>query len=239
MRLTGPSRGAARRQRPQARCRAAQRERIGRELQDTLLQSATGLVLNFQVALNRLPEGSAERQAMQSLLDAADRGVDDARARVTSLRVDASGANLGRHLREFGESLALHGLTGFAWEGSGPEWPLTPESQDQLLMIVREAIRNAFRHAHARQVTLRLGRNHGAPMLSVSDDGAGFDVDAALLEAGPCGHRGLLGMRARASAVGARLDVASAPGGGTRVTVCLPAGTARAASARGSLGTST
>jgi signal transduction histidine kinase len=77
---------AARRARLERRSRAAERERVARELHDTLLQVATGLVLNFQVALNRLPSNSTERLSMQSLLDGADRSVDEARTRVSGLR---------------------------------------------------------------------------------------------------------------------------------------------------------
>lgn len=68
------------------RRRAAERERVSRDLHDTLLQGATGLVLNFQVVLNRLPVDSADRLSMQTLLDDAGRSVDEARARVSGLR---------------------------------------------------------------------------------------------------------------------------------------------------------
>jgi len=68
------------------RRRAAERERIACDLHDGLLQSATGLVLTFQVVLDRLPVDGAERRFLQSLLDAADRGVGEALARVAPLR---------------------------------------------------------------------------------------------------------------------------------------------------------
>jgi signal transduction histidine kinase len=91
---------AARRARSERRSRAAERERVGRELHDTLLQVATGLVLNFQVALNRLPANSTERLSMQSLLDGADRSVDEARARVSGLRSEQDQAGLECELED-------------------------------------------------------------------------------------------------------------------------------------------
>lgn len=83
---------AARRVRAEMLGLAAERERAARELHDLLLQGVTGLVLNFQVALNRLPADSAERLSMQAMLDAADRCVDEARARVATLHAEPDGS---------------------------------------------------------------------------------------------------------------------------------------------------
>ncbi len=209
--------------RQQLEIRAAERERIARDLHDTLLQGTTGLVLNFQVALNRLPSGSAERQAMQGLLDEADRSVDEARARVTGLRADATDTpDFVRQLHDVGRSLARQGAIAFALEGDGAAWPLASEVQDQLIMIVREAVGNAAQHAGASRVTVRMAEESRGYALSVVDDGMGFAIDKASLDASARGHWGLFGMRERAREIGAALEIDSQPGTGTRVTVILP-----------------
>ncbi|MBV9490977.1 MAG: hypothetical protein JO069_14835, partial [Verrucomicrobia bacterium] len=90
----------------------------------------------------------------------------------------------------------------------------------ELDRIGREAITNAFRHAHARSIEVGLFTSHHAIHLVVRDDGCGMTT--SLISEGRPGHFGLQGMRERAERVRGRLTVRSRPGGGTEVSVVIP-----------------
>jgi len=97
---------------------------------------------------------------------------------------------------------------------------LPPAVQVELHQIAQEALNNALKHAHARQVQVHLHFGDAATQLKIQDDGAGFDPAAA--QAG--GGLGLPGMVERAQKIGARLEIESAPGRGTRIMVEVPIG---------------
>ena len=102
----------------------------------------------------------------------------------------------------------------------GGEPPLPPRVRDELLRILQEAAANAAKHAGAQTLEVELHHPDGRVRLTVSDDGCGFDASGAfLLEAG---HYGLIGIRERAKRIGGRLEIASAAGSGTRVSVEVP-----------------
>ena len=88
--------------------------------------------------------------------------------------------------------------------------------------IAQEAIANAVHHAQARGVYVRLGHELGAFVLSIHDDGAGFDVDAARRRSQASGHLGLSIMQERAAAVGGSVTIVSSPGCGTTLTMRVP-----------------
>jgi signal transduction histidine kinase len=89
-----------------------------------------------------------------------------------------------------------------------------------LLRIVREAVNNAVKHSGADTITVSLHNKPDKLTLTIQDDGSGFDRDHA--SPGP-GHYGLIGMKERASQIGATLEVNSQPGEGTTISVILPA----------------
>jgi signal transduction histidine kinase len=94
-----------------------------------------------------------------------------------------------------------------------------PDVEYQVLRIAQEAISNAVRHAHARTIKIRLNVEEEELGLTFADDGTGFDAE---LDQTGLGHFGLLGMRERASEIGAELSVTSSPGHGTEVSIQLP-----------------
>jgi signal transduction histidine kinase len=94
---------------------------------------------------------------------------------------------------------------------------LTPDEAEHVLQIAREAMSNSRRHSHAEHGTVTLGRTDDGVTLEVGDDGDGFDP-AALKEEG----RGLYNMKNRAQQIGARLEILSSPGNGTRVVLHIP-----------------
>jgi two-component system sensor histidine kinase UhpB len=121
-------------------------------------------------------------------------------------------------LRWYGGQFA--GRTGLkvTVQGEEPAPRLAPAKETALFRITQEALNNVAKHAHARQVMLYLHVVAERVWLTVTDDGAGFQPQSCLPVEGPA-HWGLLSMREQAEAVGGSLEVESAPGQGTRLTV--------------------
>jgi signal transduction histidine kinase len=97
---------------------------------------------------------------------------------------------------------------------------LGPDVEYNLVRIAQEAVSNSVKHSGARNVEVALDCTPGAVQLLVKDDGSGFARDGN----GRVGHYGLIGMKERATHIGAKFDLASAPGKGTTVSVVLPSG---------------
>ena len=105
-----------------------------------------------------------------------------------------------------------------AVEGSSRKLP--EEMEQHLLRIAQEAVTNTVKHAHAREVWIRLNMDNGKLRMRVADDGEGFEQTDAFSDVG--GHFGLLGMRERAERLGGDLQLRSEPGAGTEVEVTVP-----------------
>ncbi|MFY2556628.1 sensor histidine kinase [Corallococcus terminator] len=202
--------------------RHAERERIARELHDTLLQGIQALVLNVHTVSMRLPAGET-RHGLESALDRADDILTEGRDRVSALRDTRQGKD--------DLATAFASLVSEFDEREGPKLrmvvkgdarTLEPLVADELYRIGREAIGNAFAHSCAREVEVSL--LFGAPelRLCVRDDGGGID-SATLDQGGRAGHWGLRGMKERAAKVGGELDIVSREGAGTEVVVAVRA----------------
>jgi signal transduction histidine kinase/ligand-binding sensor domain-containing protein len=202
--------------------RHAERERIARELHDTLLQAVQGLMLRFQFAMERIPPSEPARELMEKALDHADEVIIEGRDRVTNLRAMEQGINLESALRQMGEAMGHDGRVVFRLTVEGTPRPLHPAVGDEVLQIVRESMANAFRHAQPGRIDVSVGYERKWLALSVVDDGVGFDVDAVATE-GSAGHWGLKGMHERAASLRARLTLSSRPGAGTAVELSVPA----------------
>jgi signal transduction histidine kinase len=202
--------------------RLAERERIARELHDTLLQSVQGLMLRFQAASERLPQREPARLQMESALVRAEKVMDEGRERLKNLRTTDSGAkNFVGALAATGELFAQNSATRFHASVEGAHRDLHPIVQEEVLLIAREALANAFRHAQARTIETRISYNATELYVRICDDGAGIDTD--ILNRGRPGHWGLAGMRERAENIGARLTISREPAGGTAVELHIPA----------------
>lgn len=201
--------------------RVAERERIARELHDTLLQSIQGLMLLFWSTASRL---TAETRApLEAALARANGVVAEGRDRVAGLRSSAvPDADLAGALRRFAEPLARDAGIAFHLYADGQARGLREPAADEAFAIAREALWNTFTHARARAVDVTLQYAPAALVLTVSDNGVGLpdDVDA---ERGRDGHWGIPGMRERALTLGATLTVQTAPGDGTTWTLRVPA----------------
>jgi len=200
--------------------RHRERERIARELHDTLLQSVQGLILRFHAVAESLGREAPSHAAMERVLQRADEVMGEARDRVLDLRAHAPG-ELPEMLADLGEELVPDYAVDFRMVVDGTPRALDPLVCEEVYRIAREAVLNAFQHAHAGHVVAELAYAPELLLVRVRDDGVGLPADV-LRAGGRSGHWGLSGMRERAKRVGAALDLRSAAGKGTDVTLRVP-----------------
>jgi len=202
--------------------RHSERERIARDLHDTLLQGFQGLLLRFQAVAGQLPEHSGQRLQLERALDSAEEALEEGRDRVSGLRGDLLGEQqLCEALTLLGREYAATGPARFEVVFSGDRRPLRDGIRDELYLIAREALVNAFRHSGAAEVRLELTCVDTGLGLHIIDDGHGLP-DGIVADGGRAGHWGLSGMRERAQRIGASLKIAS-DAAGTRIEIQLPA----------------
>ncbi|WP_250627927.1 sensor histidine kinase [Pinirhizobacter soli] len=221
-----------RRLRVRLEARHAERERIARDLHDTLLQGFPGLLMKVQVGVDRLPlpEEAVERQFLNQTLDQARGIIVESRDQVSRLRSEEYG-NLAEVMSFFDKEHASH--PGMTLDASivGHERKLNREIFEEVSFVMKEAMCNAYAHSEGSLLTVRLDYRHDALLLEVHDNGTG--IDQAILDTGERpGHWGLMGMRERAKQMSAKLSIESLPGNGTRVTLSIPARIAYATSPR-------
>jgi signal transduction histidine kinase len=191
--------------------RVRERTRVARELHDTLLQSFQGLMLHFQAVDDLLPEGKAKGRLEQSLLR-ADRAIAEGRNAVQDLRSSATTTNdLVEAVNALGAELATPDSAAFRLVVEGAPRDLHPIVRDELYHIAREALRNAFTHAHANHIETEITYGEKMLRLRIRDDGEG--ISAELLKEGRPGHYGLPGMRERAKQIGGSLEIWSGDAG--------------------------
>ena len=204
--------------------RVAERERIARELHDTLLQSLFGLTLRFHTAADRLAADDPARAALDEALEQSDKVMQEGRERVLNLRArHTESTSLADALAEIGNQLRAHHPLDFKVSVEGIPRPLDAIVQEEILLIGREALTNAFTHSGAHKIVAEVLYQPGALRLRVCDDGRG--IDEAVLRAGyRSGHWGLPGMRERANKMRGELKVARPrEGSGTQIDLQVPA----------------
>jgi ligand-binding sensor domain-containing protein/signal transduction histidine kinase len=211
--------------------RLSERTRIARELHDTLLQSFQGLMLHFQRVRNLLPANPAEAmKRLDSALEGAEQAIIDGRNAIQDIRsATLVDDNLAQAIKSLGEE--LHATDG-ATEASeseislnvmveGDERPLDPLARDEIYRIVREALRNSYRHADATSIEAEIIYAPDVFRVRVRDDGRG--INPTVVEEGRrAGHWGLPGMRERALKIGGQLALWSELGAGTEVELTVP-----------------
>jgi signal transduction histidine kinase/ligand-binding sensor domain-containing protein len=219
--------------------RVNERIRIARELHDTLLQSFHGLLLRFQTASYLLPERPAEAKAqLDGAIVNAAKAITEGRDAVQGLRASTTERNdLALAIRTLGDELATIPSApeppSFDVAVEGEPRDLHPIIRDEVYKIAAEALRNAFRHAHAGRVEVEIRYHDKQFRLRVRDDGVGIGP-AVLRRQGMDGHYGLRGMPERAALIGGKLTVWSEAGAGTEVELSLPARIVYAKSTGGS-----
>jgi len=219
-------RQATRQVRMRMEVRLEERERIARDLHDTLLQSVQGLILKFDAVRKRIPSGDPARQAIEETLDRADEILAEGRDRVRSLRAGgpASG-DLPAAFQRIAKEATQGSATTFQSVVEGRARDLDPTVLEESFSIGREALLNALAHSEALHVELEIAYDASQFRLRIRDDGRGIDPEV-LGRGGRSDHWGLQGMRERARRIGANLELWSRPGAGTEVELKVPAATA-------------
>lgn len=211
-----------------------ERNRVAREMHDTVIQGCASVsaLLEAVVAVERDASGSG-----RELLDCARRQVratvDEARRAVWNLRRERSGAaenplappEIASLLDQMAHQASSASHLPVRCEISGRPVPLDPAVEHDLLMVAREAVYNAVKHAQPGAVRIRVHFEDGRIQMRVIDDGCGFDPQAL-----PAGgeHFGLVGMRERIERLGGRFEIRSAPGAGAELLVDAPVRSAAA-----------
>lgn len=195
-----------------------ERQRMARELHDTLAQGVAGLVLQLEAVKTHLKAGRAERASAiveQSLVRARST-LADSRAAIDDLR--AVHVNLAESVREKVEQFTQ--ATGIACELeiSLSEHKIAMEVEEHVLRVLSEILANVARHAQAGKVNVKITNQKGQLELEICDNGIGFDVESET----NAGHYGLLGMRERARLLHGTLTVESAANSGTNVRFVVP-----------------
>ena len=202
--------------------RVAERERVARELHDTLLQGFQGLLIRFHLATQSIPTGEPAVAEMEDALDSADSLLVESRERIRDLRHEAIElAPLPEALTALGEEFAMP----HNWElkviTRGIETDLNPITYQDIYAISKEALVNAFRHSRASVIRADLHFEPHRLQIEVTDNGIGIDPD--ILNGGRrADHWGLAGMQERADNLGAELKLSVLPEGGTRIKLVVP-----------------
>jgi signal transduction histidine kinase len=201
--------------------RLAERTRIAQELHDTLLQGFLSASMQLHVADDRLPCDSPAKPLVQRVLELMGHVIEESRNVVGGLRSSQNRSlDLEQAFSRMPQEFAKQETLDFRVFAEGATRPLHPGIRDEIYSIGREAVTNAFRHSHASKIEVELEYASDRLRVLVRDNGTG--IDPHVLRVGRDGHWGLLGMRERATKIGAKLRVLSSPAGGTEVELSVP-----------------
>jgi signal transduction histidine kinase len=191
---------------------AEERARVAREIHDGLAQ----YLFAVSTHASMLEAGADPAVALPRLREAAAAAQQEAKFAVLALSSAAGNAPFDAALRRYVDFLTADGAIEVDLE-IDRSMRLGPDEQIELFRIVQEGLANARRHATARSVLVEIGRRSGDRVVTIRDDGVGFESE-------PKGAgQGLKNMRERASSIGGRFTIASTPGSGTAVEVVLRA----------------
>jgi two-component system, NarL family, sensor histidine kinase UhpB len=194
-----------------------ERRAIARELHDQIGQALTAAIINLQMMPLDLSAGPGLE--LRTTLADVLQGVRELSLNLRPSMLDSLG--LEPALRWYLERQARLGRFEAALD-CAQAGRLPAETETVIFRLVQEAMTNVLRHARARTVAVKVERSGAQAVLTVSDDGVGFDPAAVLARADAGGSFGVLGMRERAELAGGTLGIASRPGAGTTVTAVLP-----------------
>jgi len=195
-----------------------ERQRLARELHDSVSQALYGIALSATAAQTLMgDEPSPARQRVDFVMTQARAAMAEMRALIFELRPEALAEEglVAALLKQTDAMAARYGLlidTQFSEEP-----PLGLAEKEALYRIAQEALHNVVKHAQATEVAVRLTSNAGSTVLEIGDNGIGFDTSQRFP-----GHMGLVSFSERAGGIGARVELESEPGKGTTVRLALP-----------------
>ena len=196
-----------------------ERQRLAREIHDTLAQGFTSIVMLLEAAEAEIGSDQvAARRHLDQARRTARESLGEARGVVWALQPEAlDGTSLPQALGRLAERLREETGVMASSRVTGTPYGLTPHAETALLRAAQEALANVRKHAQAHEVVLTLSYVADRVILDIRDDGRGFDPAAGV------DGFGLRGMRARMEEIGGSLTVESTPGEGTTLVVAVPA----------------
>ena len=195
-----------------------ERNRLARELHDTLAHSLTALSVSLEAAKAYFDiDPQQSRELIETSLEATRKGVDDTRRALRALRSsDLEDLGLRLAIRKVAESAAARFALNLELDLQDPMPSLSPDVEQTIYRVAQESIENIAKHSRATKFSIRLSYNGRATLL-IQDDGMGFDMKSKE----PTGHFGLVGMRERAELAGGKLKIESEKGKGTKVVLTI------------------
>lgn len=196
-----------------------ERNRMAREIHDTLAQAFTGILMQLGAASRIMAQDpEAAKVYIAQARDLSRCGLAEARRSVEALRPQLlEEGDLWTALNRLAAQMSSDTETSIFCEAIGTAYPLPQEVENNLLRIGQEALTNAVKHAHASSIRMELVYEPTRCVLRVQDNGRGFAIDSSSASSG----FGLLGMRERSDRIGAHLAIESQPGQGTEVLVAV------------------
>ena len=197
-----------------------ERNRIARELHDSLEQGLAGITLQLDLAVDCLEQAPrVAKKALETARNMSRHSMVEARRSVWDLRCQLlEEGNLAFAMTQMVRPLAPGGEAGISVEIEGTPVRMATSIEMNLLRIGQEAVSNAINHGRAKHVTIELKYDLDNVRLRIRDNGCGFRP----AERASTGHFGLLDMRERAQSMGSTLELESEPGSGTSVRVVVP-----------------
>ena len=192
-----------------------ERNRLAREIHDGLGASLSSLIIQSEYLMNLAKNDEGLKAEITELKASAEEAIEELRRNLRMMREDFDLATgLEDYVKTFCERTQLE----VSFEKFGHAQKLSPEAQLSLFRVLQECLNNAAKHAAAKKVTVKLQLSDITVMLSIKDDGKGFDTKQP-----KAGHYGLVNMRERAMKVQGEVIIDSTPGAGTQVTFSVPA----------------
>jgi two-component system sensor histidine kinase DevS len=198
-----------------------ERDRIGMDLHDGVIQSLYAVGLNLEGSAEDVHERPSDvRSRLEKAIGDLNQVIKDIRNYIFNLRpADLSRSDIVQSLSDLIKEVRSSSLLDATLEVNGNSYPAVSEEQTvNLYHIAQEALRNTQKHAQATSVVARLDGDATRLRLSITDNGLGFDATRPVEPT----HRGLLNMAERARSIGSRLEIRSEPGKGTCVYVEVP-----------------
>lgn len=206
-------RRVARTIRLQADARSDERERIARELHDTLLQAIYGIMLRFEAVMATMSDNDAQKPRIRGALKLANDVIVEGRDRVMDLRANlTSTQRLCSAILDLVGNLEAVSSVAVDKRVHVTDRPLDPGVGDDIVAICREALFNAFRHSQATRISVTISATRRSIRLSITDNGTGMPPQV-LDDPTRGGHWGIAGMRERAERIDAHLAITSTSSG--------------------------